>query len=109
MENVLLILGAIFGSGAFFTFLQFLINRHDVRRGITAQNYTRTQLMLLMAVYPDKVDEILEQAKFYFCKLNGNTYIIGLFVDWLNKKKMDKPDWFVEYLKKKGELKWLES
>lgn len=104
-EWLLPIVLALIGSGAFFSFLQWLIMRRDAKKGAVTVNLTRLQLMLLMADYPDKVDEILEQAKYYFCVLNGDTYITALFKDWLKKKgiKITELDWFVEHLRKRRE------
>lgn len=54
----------------------------------------RTQLMLLIKSYPTKVDEILLLAKRYFVELKGNTYMVSLFEEWLNKKQLERPEWF---------------
>ena len=93
-DYILPIVIAILGSGAFFSFLQFLINRHDVRRGWTAQNVDRLQLMVLIADYPRKVDEILKLAEHYFVVLKGNSFLKELFADWLKAQSIDEPEWF---------------
>lgn len=96
---------AILGSGALFSFLQFIITRHDLRKGWTAQNVDRLQLMLLIADYPRKVDEILEIAKHYFVVLKGNSFIKTLFADWLKSQNVDKPEWFREVNSEKDNTK----
>ena len=86
---------AILGSGAFFSFLQFIITRHDLRKGWTAQNVDRLQLMVLIADYPRKVDEILKLAEHYFVDLRGNSFLKELFTDWLVSQNIEKPEWFI--------------
>lgn len=95
-DYILPIILAILGSGAFFSFLQFLISRHDIRKGWTAQNVDRLQLMVLIADYPRKVDEILKLAEHYFVELKGNSFIKELFADWLQSQHIDEPEWFKE-------------
>lgn len=85
---------AILGSGAFFSFLQFIITRHDIRKGWTAQNVDRLQLMVLIADYPRKVDEILKLAEHYFVELRGNSFLKELFADWLKSQNIQEPEWF---------------
>ena len=85
---------AILGSGAFFSFLQFIITRHDLRKGWTAQNVDRLQLMVLIADYPRKVDEILKLAEHYFVELRGNSFLKELFADWLKSQNIQEPEWF---------------
>lgn len=94
-EYILPIVLAILGSGAFFSFLQFIITRHDLRKGWTAQNVDRLQLMVLIADYPRKVDEILKLAEHYFVELRGNSFLKELFTDWLASQNIEKPEWFI--------------
>lgn len=93
-ENFIAIVGIVLGSGALFSFLQFLITRHDTRKGWTAQNIDRLQLMVLIADYPRKVDEILKLAEHYFVVLRGNSFLKVLFADWLASQNIDEPEWF---------------
>ena len=92
---------ALLGSGL----IQFLINRRDQKKGISAQNNDRTQLMLLIADYPRKTDEILEVAKHYFVVLKGNSFIKTLFADWLKSQNIDTPDWYREIENEKNNFK----
>lgn len=94
-EYILPIVLAVLGSGAFFSFLQFIITRHDLRKGWTAQNVDRLQLMVLIADYPRKVDEILKLAEHYFVELRGNSFLKELFTDWLASQNIEKPEWFI--------------
>jgi len=100
-ETIVAIVVAVIGSGAFFSFIQFLISRHDNKKGAINLNLYRLQLMVLMADYPDKADEIFEVAKYYFTKLNGDFYITTLFESWLSANGHKEPDWFAEYKEKK--------
>lgn len=102
-ELIVAVVVAALGSGALFGFIQFLIIRHDNKKGAVMQDLSKLQIMLLIADYSDKVDEILKLAEHYFCDLDGDTYITALFKDWLKDKKISYPDWFIEHLKKKKE------
>ena len=93
-DYILPVILAILGSGAFFSFLQFIITRHDLRKGWTAQNVDRLQLMVLIADYPRKVDEILKLAEHYFVELRGNSFLKELFADWLKSQNIQEPEWF---------------
>ena len=97
------VVAALIGSG----FIQFMINRHDGRKGITAKisaqldrqerDLCKIEIMCLIKNYPQKVPEILELGKIYFCQLNGDTYITDLFNDWMIERKIEPPSWFVEH------------
>lgn len=93
-EFILPAIIALLGSGAFFSFLQFIINRHDVRKGLTAQRVERIELIVLMANYPRKVDEILAKGYHYFVVLKGDGFVKPLFADWLASQNLDEPEWF---------------
>ena len=93
-ENIVAFVGIVLGSGALFSFIQFLITRHDIRKGWTAQNVDRLQLMVLIADYPRKVDEILKLAEHYFVELKGNSFLKELFADWLKSQNIQEPEWF---------------
>ena len=116
MQTELLVTAAvsIVSSSALIGFVQFLIQRHDNRKGTMAKLATavcvqtldicKMQIMLLIADYPSKVNEILEVAKHYFVDLEGDTYITSLFEDWLESRNIEAPDWFKNH-KKKEEVK----
>ena len=105
MKELTPIILAILGSGAFFSFLQFLIMRHDLRKGWTAQNVDRLQLMVLIADYPRKVDEILKLAEHYFVDLRGDSFIEVLFYDWLKSQNIESPEWFKVSKNEKNNIK----
>lgn len=69
-------------------------------RELLEVNDYKTYLLLLIADYPDKVDEILYVARHYFEDLNGNSFVIRIFEDWLNNKKIIHPEWFLEAKRK---------
>ena len=54
----------------------------------------RQQLLLLMADYPDDVQEIMTIAEHYFKDLKSNWYLTSIFNNWLEKKKIARPEWF---------------
>lgn len=106
METMLTILLAALGSAGFFTFLQFLINRHDNKNIISKkldelmeQNInnelaiTKVQLQILFALQPKNHDTILTVAERYFIKLNGDAEMYNEFVSWATKEKVSV-SWF---------------
>ena len=54
----------------------------------------RTQLLLLLSDYPDQTEEIMRLARHYFADLSGNWYMTSLFNQWLEQKRIGKPEWF---------------
>ena len=111
MEKLIEIIIAIIGSGAFFTFLQFLINRKDSQKdkidGIDSKlnkieknlvkaekDNLRTQLMLMISTYPDEETEILQLAQHYFKDLKGNWVCTAIFQRYLKDRNIERPDWF---------------
>lgn len=101
---------AAFASTGFFGLIQFLVKRHDDRNGkvkqltdsidglkkkidIQERDSCRTQLLLLMAIFPDNVDEILKIAEHYFKDLKANWYMSTLFVRWCRKNNIELPEW----------------
>lgn len=108
---ILEIIGAALGSAALFTFIQFLITRHDNKKGETAfiknelkeirekqakgeKDELRTQLLLMLADYPEETVEIMKIAEHYFSDLDGNWYLTSLFNKWLIARNIAKPEWF---------------
>ena len=66
----------------------------ESRLKIAEKDAVRTQLLLLMADYPDEIAEILKLAEHYFWKLKADWYLTSLFNKWLEKKGIAKPEWF---------------
>lgn len=106
----MLVILAVLGSTGLFTFIQFLISRHDRKKGILAEmskdikelkqfnkderlDLLRIQLMTLTHIHPENVVEIMEVAEEYFMKHNGNWYMSSLFKEYLEKQGMDVPLW----------------
>lgn len=104
METIVPIVCAVLGSGALFGFIQFLIARHDNKKGAIASlsrrveelqvDSLRTQLLLLIADYSGDRSEILRLAEKYFKDYHGNFYLSSIFTTWLKENKMDIPQWF---------------
>lgn len=110
-EVVVAVIAGVF-SGAFFTFLQFLIQRKDSKKQdiedikeaiedlkektkeIQLGN-SRTELMLLFNDYPDNEGEVLKQAEKYFVQLGGDFYMTSMFTRWLKLNHISIPGWFV--------------
>ena len=59
-------------------------------------NDYRTHLLLLLASYPNKADEIFSVGRKYFEELEGDSFAVPLFEDWLNDRKLDAPEWFLK-------------
>lgn len=106
MEIVL----AAFASTGLFGFVQFLVKRHDDKRGKAKQladsieslkkkidrqerDSCRTQLLLLMSDFPDNSDEILKVAEHYFKDLSANWYMTSLFGTWCKRRGIELPSW----------------
>lgn len=53
----------------------------------------RTQLLVLMSDYPERLDEIMIAAHHYFVDLKANWYLTAIFKDWLKEKGIEIPDW----------------
>lgn len=120
MEIGAIILAAV-GSAGLFNLIQFLITRKDKKKDaladirsdiaelkaaahIAEKDSCRTQLLLLMAYYPDQKSEIMKLAQHYFVDLNGDWYMTSLFSIWLKANNLDVPIWF-DMSVKKGEVK----
>ena len=96
-------IGSAVGSAALFGFIQFLISRHDSKKDRLAKiekqqakcerDNVRTQLLILMASYADKEEEILTLAEYYFKTLKGNFYMTTLFQKWLLENGIPIPLW----------------
>lgn len=56
----------------------------------------RTQLLLMIADYPNERAEILELAKHYFADLHGNWFATPIFNKWLEEYQVGRPEWFKE-------------
>lgn len=95
---------AIIGSGALFTFIQFLITRNDNKKnkqidklvtrldGISASQY-RTEMLVMMNHYPEQTSEIMKLAEYYFVN-GGDFYMTSLFAKFLKEHSIEKPKWF---------------
>ena len=94
------ILIAVLGSGGFFSFLTYLLARHDKLTRMAKQlaklerDGCRTQMLVLMSDYPQEKAELLTLAEHYFCDLGGNWYMTSIFKDWLDNNGMQHPTWF---------------
>lgn len=53
----------------------------------------RTQLLLLMADYPDDTAELMRCAEHYFKDLEGNWYLTPLFAKYLSERGIAAPTW----------------
>ncbi len=97
---------AFLGNTAVWGFIQYLITRHDNRKGMLAQilkqlhkqekDICRTQMLQLMSVYPDEKAELFRLAEYYFTQLHGNWYMTTLFRTYLKKNNIMPPIWFTE-------------
>lgn len=91
------------GNTAIFAFLQFLITRHDNKKGQlqkilkkmekTERDSIRTQMLLLMSDYPEERAELFRLAEYYFKDLHGNWYMTVLFKKYLKENNLPTPAW----------------
>lgn len=104
-----ILLTALASSG-FFGLIQFLVTRHDQKKGKMKEltdsieslkkkidrqerDSCRTQLLLLMSDFPENTDEILKIGQHYFQDLKANWYMSTLFAKWCKSKNIELPDW----------------
>lgn len=102
-DTILIAVISAMTSGGFLAFLQFLITRHDDKKGIgktlkkLEKDGLRTQLLMLILLQPDDQTEILTLGERYFRKppfgLDGNWYMTGIFSKWCKARDLE-PDWF---------------
>jgi len=98
-ETILIAVISAMTSGGVLAFVQFLITRHDEKKGIGStlrkleKDGLRTQLLLLILLQPDEQTEILKIAEHYFVKLKGNWYMTNVFAKWCDSHDL-KPEWF---------------
>ena len=94
------IIVAIIGSGALSTLLSAIITAINNRNGVKSKlkklekDSIRTQLLLMISDYPDEKQEILTLGQYYFQTLKSNWYMTSLFDKWLQRQKIERPDWF---------------
>lgn len=106
-------LTALAGGGicaAVFSFIQFLISRADKKKDRlakiekrqlkTEKDSIRTQMLILMKLYPDSLKEILDLAEYYFDTLEANFYMTSVFDAWLDENGISVPGWFSKHHKK---------
>lgn len=111
MPELLKTLLTCLGSVGLFEFIQFLINRHDNKKGILAKIWEaithlqkqqeknerdncRTQMLLLMSDFPQERQELFLLARRYFVELKGDWYASTLFQSHLAQKGIPVPPWF---------------
>lgn len=110
MEIGAIILAAV-GSAGLFNLVQFLIARKDQKKDALEEirnnvkeikkeqrklekDSCRTQMLLLMAEYPQQHEEMMKLSQHYFSVLNGDWYMTTLFAKWLRESNITKPLWF---------------
>lgn len=104
---------AIIGSGALSTLISAIFTAFTNRKSrltkieakltdIEANQKTaekdalRTQLLMMIADYPEERTEILKLAEYYFSDLHGNWTATAIFNAWVEKYDVAKPEWFKE-------------
>lgn len=99
-DTILIAVISAMTSGGVLAFIQFLITRHDNRKGIGStlkkleKDGLRTQLLLMILMKPEEKKEILTLAQHYFVDLEGNWYMTDIFKKWLKEKGHSNPEWF---------------
>ena len=118
----LTILITVLGSAGCCSLVQFFVSRHDKKKekqeakkdglkkdiddikealqeikdmcDVHEKDICRTQLLVLIADYPQDTTEIMKLAEHYFDDLEANWYMSSIFVSWLAERKIAKPTWF---------------
>ena len=106
------ILGIVLGSNALTVILTAIITALNNRKGrlrkiedtqdeivsslkTAEKDALRTQLLLMIADYPEERTEILKLAQHYFKDLEGNWTATAIFNTWLHKYYNGAtPEWF---------------
>lgn len=111
-DNIASIIITIVGSGAFFSLVQFLVTRHDNKKGIIKEikeeirkiderskkaerDNVRLQLLTMISDYPDEEQEIMAIAKHYFEELHGNWYMTEIFGNYVKSRNLGEPEWYI--------------
>lgn len=100
MDTVWTVIIAVIGSTALQQLIQFLVTRHDNKKGIRNKLETlekdtlRSQLLLLILLTPKESQEILTVAKHYFGVLHGDWYMTTIFNKWIVSEGIAEPEWF---------------
>ena len=67
----------------------------EANQRIAEKDSLRTQLLLMIADYPDEKTEILKLSEHYFKELKGNWTATAIFNTWLTQHCDGmKPEWF---------------
>ncbi|MBQ6765336.1 MAG: hypothetical protein IJP45_09175 [Paludibacteraceae bacterium] len=92
---------AVIGSGALSALIagifQLINNRRektDERFRTLEKDVLRTQLMLMIADFPNEKTDILKLAQHYFEDLDGNWVLSSVFSGWLKENDIAIPEWF---------------
>lgn len=120
---IVTIICSFLGASGLFSLITFLIKRQDEKRDSKSverqeireelksirellqelkdqgdkneKDNVRTQLLLLMADYPEDVSELLECAEHYFVDMHGNWYLTSMFLNFLQKHDIADPEWLL--------------
>lgn len=102
----------VLGSEAVLKFIEFLVTRKDRKKGRLDQiearldgiekrqkteerDICRSQMMMLMKLFPADMPELLKVGQHYFADLHGNWYMTTLFRKHLKTHEVDPPEWFI--------------
>lgn len=70
------------------------LDKIEKNQATSEKDELRTQLLMMLADYPDEVSEIMKLAEHYFADLDGNWYLSSLFEKWLQANSIVTPKWF---------------
>lgn len=113
MNTIGTLLGNAGLMAAVVALVEYLIKRHDAKKGKMAEIETkidkidtrlgktekdelRTQLLLMISDYSENAEGILAIGQRYFGELHGNWYATSIFNQWLEETGTAKPEWFKE-------------
>lgn len=102
--NIIITVAAGLLGAGFMGFIQFLITRKDNRADRLGKiekkldslekGSLRTQMLVLMTLFPGEKSELMKVAEHYFAELHGDWYMTGIFNKHLEDEGIAKPDWF---------------
>jgi len=70
------------------------LDKIEANQQMAEKDALRTQLLMMIADYPDEVTDILRLAEHYFKDLKGNWTATTVFNHWLKSRNIAEPDWF---------------
>lgn len=112
VESIIVtVIGTALGCTGLYTLIQFIIQRSDKKKeqasevnkrldklekqaDIAERDSVRTQMLILMADFPEDEAELLKVAEHYFVGLKANWYMTAKFKKYCKQNHILLPAWF---------------